>query len=123
MIEKMLEKLEELRMRYFLTIANGGDEKLDFAYGYIGKTIDECKEIVQEVAKDGGWIPCSERLPEKNGSYLVTQERYSLDTHRLLGIETDFVQFSEGNWCRAKFLNVIAWQPLPAPYRKGEPHE
>lgn len=52
MIEKMLEKFEELRMRYFLTIANGGDEKLDFAYGYVGKTIDQCKEIVQEVAKE-----------------------------------------------------------------------
>ena len=54
MIEKMLEKFDELRMRYFLTIANGGDEKLDFAYGYISETVDQCKEIVQEVAKEYG---------------------------------------------------------------------
>ena len=56
MIEKILERLEEVRMRYFLTIANGGNEKLDCAYVYVGKAIDQCKAIVQEVAKDGGWI-------------------------------------------------------------------
>lgn len=53
--------------------------------------------------------------------YLVTQKRYSLDTRRMIGIETDYVQFSCGEWCRARFLEVIAWQPLPAPYQtKGE---
>ena len=33
--EKIIEKLEEEKMSYFLTIANTGDEKLDCAYEYV----------------------------------------------------------------------------------------
>lgn len=56
----------------------------------------------------GKWIPVSERLPDKNGRCLVT---------------TDF-----GDVCMDSFVdgifvlylgNVVAWQPLPEPYKKG----
>lgn len=81
----------------------------------------EIDALVEAKEHNDGWIPCSERLPEKNGMYLVTQKRYSLDTRRMIEIETDYVQFSCGEWCRARFLEVIAWQPLPTPYQpKGE---
>lgn len=33
----------------------------------------------QPTVDDSGWIDCAERLPEKNGHYTVTQERYSID--------------------------------------------
>lgn len=36
---------------------------------------EEVKKIVQEVATEfnnGGWIACSEKLPEESGYYLVT---------------------------------------------------
>lgn len=124
MIEKMLKKFEELRMRYFLTIANGGNEKLDFAYGYIGETIDRCKAIVQEVAKEygkdtnvrsNGWIPCSERLPEDNQSVLVITKTGT--------IWTAFYDTFCETWIdnvTDNVLDVIAWMPLPAPYQKGE---
>lgn len=69
--------------------------------------------------KNNGWIPCNEMLPEKNGFYLVTQKRYSLDTHRLMGIETDYVKFEYGKWGRARHFEIIAWQPLPIPYKEG----
>ena len=53
-IDKVVEELEELKMRYFLTIANTGDEKSDFAYENVGNVLDKAIEIVKQggVRKD-----------------------------------------------------------------------
>ena len=71
--EKIIEKLEEEKMSYFLTIANTGDEKLDCAYGQVGNALDKAIEIVKNEAEqyNNGWISVKETLPEKEGSYLV----------------------------------------------------
>ena len=45
--EKIIEKLEEEKMSYFLTIANTGDEKLDCAYEQVGDALDKAIEIVK----------------------------------------------------------------------------
>ena len=62
-VDRVVEELEELKMRYFLTIANTGDEKSDFAYNNVGNTLDKSIEIV----KHGGvsddfcdWRLCDE---------------------------------------------------------------
>ena len=51
-IDKVVNELEELKMRYFLTIANTGDEKLDFAYVNVGKALDKAIEIVNAIVKN-----------------------------------------------------------------------
>ena len=51
-IDKVVEELEELKMRYFLTISNTGDEKSDFAYENVGNALDKAIEIV----KHGGAV-------------------------------------------------------------------
>lgn len=71
-----------------------------------------------------GWIPCSERLPDKGGTYLVTQERYRLDDRlykKPVVVETAFAEFNFMNdvWNRARHLKVTAWMPLPEPYKGG----
>ena len=48
----VVEELEELKMRYFLTIANTGDEKSDFAYVNVGKALDKAIEIVKACVKN-----------------------------------------------------------------------
>lgn len=55
------------------------------------------------------WIPCSERLPEKVGDYLVTT--YNGQIARYIYMDTDS---SKEYWVRC----VIAWMPLPNPYRE-----
>ena len=50
--EKVVEQLEELKMRYFLTIANTGDEKSDFAYENVGNALDKAIEIVKHGGVD-----------------------------------------------------------------------
>ena len=53
-VDKVVEELEEMKMRYFLTIANTGDEKSDFAYENVGNALDKAIEIVKQggVGKD-----------------------------------------------------------------------
>ena len=46
-VEKVVEQLEEFKMRYFLTIANTGDTDKDCAYKNIANTIDKAVEIVK----------------------------------------------------------------------------
>ena len=50
--EKIIEKLEEEKMSYFLTIANTGDEKLDCAYEQVGDALDKAIEIVKQEASE-----------------------------------------------------------------------
>ena len=127
-IEKILERLEERKSRYEDLASQdnfNGDYEGERKYTVKVEMCEELAEIVQEVAKDGGWIPCSERLPKKSGKYIVTQKRYAIDdrTHkRPIAVEVDYVEFNsnDGEWQRANFFEVIAWQPLPAPYQKGE---
>ena len=49
--EKILKGLEEEKMSYFLTIANTGDEKLDYAYEQVGDALDKAIEIVKQEAE------------------------------------------------------------------------
>ena len=58
-------------------------------------------------ALKGEWIPVSERLPEKDGQYLVTYDRED-------EIKVNISYFDRhGFWIG----DVIAWQPLPEPYK------
>lgn len=49
-VDKVVEQLEDLKRRYWFTIANTGDEKLDCAYENVGNALDKAIEIV----KSGG---------------------------------------------------------------------
>ena len=77
------------------------------------------------------WIPCSERLPEKNGRYLVTRglkacnsiwnRVYIVNYTDLMGLKAEKIWW-DGNVGKSDFEpidDVIAWMPLPEPY-KGE---
>lgn len=46
--ENVIRQLKELKMMYFLTIANTGDEKLDCAYENVGNALDKAIEIVEK---------------------------------------------------------------------------
>ena len=46
-VDKVVEQLEQLKMKYFLTIANTGDADKDCAYKNIANTIDRAIEIIK----------------------------------------------------------------------------
>ena len=88
-------------------------------------TVDACRGAIELLEQEPRWIPVSERLPESNGMYLVSELVYSLNKPRGYGYEpienkVDFVEFSTiDGWRRAKQLyEVIAWMPLPEPYKE-----
>lgn len=118
MIEKILERLEEEKEAY--------SDTTYYVYG-----VEAAIKIVQEVAKDDGWIPCSERLPSKeeflknDGRFIVTdgnrvyQSTYdiyeqcfkTMKMHAI--IDMGYRSSFEVDNC------VIEWMPFP-PYQKGE---
>jgi hypothetical protein len=79
------------------------------------------KEPVFEAGKSE-WIPCSERLPEKDGEYLVTTH-YAIPPYHMFHPENDiYVDDISIQRFDGKFIDsVIAWMPLPTPYKEGDP--
>lgn len=61
------------------------------------------------------WIPCSERLPEESGLYIVTNVGRWVEPvgTRYYNIRADF-----NFWSGHQSDKVLAWMPLPAPYRE-----
>lgn len=63
---------------------------------------------------NGGWIPCSERLPVKQGYYLATITSHIYEKHIVRTVWYDMSMWSF--WGMTE--NVIAWRPLPEPYNE-----
>jgi len=65
---------------------------------------------------NNGWIPVSERLPDKGGYYLVGT-RY--ETPRVM-IGFYYAELKIWNYWMSQLpiQSVIAWQPLPEPYKE-----
>ena len=51
-VEKVVKELEDLKMRYFLTISNTGDADKDCAYLNTANAIDRAIEIVKRGGRD-----------------------------------------------------------------------
>lgn len=71
------------------------------------------EEAVLNICKIGHWIPVSERLPEKNGVYIVSYE----DSVRLLEWFNGKWFFYPSNPAREETGTITAWMPLPKPYK------
>lgn len=86
------------------------------------KICDKADEILQK--GNGGWIPCSERLPDKK-EYLKNDGRFIVsDGNRVYHSIYDIYQgkfrtlkIRVRGWVFADDNCVIAWQPLPEHYR------
>lgn len=74
----------------------------------------EAMDIVEKYSKIGGWILCSERLPEEDGFYLVTLTEKVTDINDIRVTKVFFSEKSNGFTGYGK--SVTAWQPLPEAY-------
>ena len=121
-IDKLISRLEEQKTKYREIRKNTYCRRTEMddcdscrADHYLDarlEGINKAKEIVNKLAEEykGGWIPCSERLPEVNGWYLVTNE---------LGVVQQ-QHWGASHWEKLRDEAVLAWMPLPAPYTEGE---
>ena len=74
--------------------------------------IEQLQDDLEQDEKETGWIPVSERLPEK-GTYIVTFDG------ELIGQKEPFTGMcgiENGKWDEEDC--VIAWMPLPEPYKE-----
>ena len=79
----------------------------------------EAENIIRKHMNDG-WIPVEERLPEKDGFYIATMDG------EVAGQEDPFTglaEFENGKWIDDEddYRCVIAWRPLPEPYKPKQP--
>lgn len=121
--EKILERLDEASVlranskEYFNNPQNG--EHVDDVV-----LMKDAIKIVNEVAEEynGGWIPCSERLPEAGKRYLVSAIWKDKDFEK--SAVYDAVYGSDGLWHSYNYepvsYKVIAWQPLPEPFKERD---
>ena len=83
---------------------------------------DKAIEIVKQVAAeyDGGWIPCSVRIPENISTVIVQVKEIEKPTFGWYGNVTGW-RLAEKDFVELKDFTVVAWQPMPEPYQgKGE---
>lgn len=95
---------------------------------YVIEWLNECFEFCgkTKVASDnGGWIPVSEKLPEENdGKYypiLNVSTSYGAVKRGFYRVRyKEWYIYSEmhGEFIKAEDKEVIAWQPLPKPYKE-----
>lgn len=69
---------------------------------------------------NGGWIPVEERLPNKNRVYNVTRlvnDAFISDSAYFDGQDT-WHNDNRVNHTRPYLTDIVAWQPLPEPYKE-----
>lgn len=116
--KKLIEELEKI----FETDEENIDCTLsDFAYHVF--------DCIKAQPKFGEWIPCSERLPEvedlheisieDSTCYLIQRRCGVMDVAHYIKVYGE--SYFEAHCI--KFNDVIAWMPLPKPYRPEEESE
>ena len=126
-LEKILEEIDKI---YVDDIGVGVDCNLQ---GRSDLPCDNCYECIKDACKDiirkhmnDGWIPVEERLPDdeiptpKLVTALVPDRKARWDTSETFSVIVDTDVYDPdytGKWEFYK-KNVIAWCPLPEPYRE-----
>ena len=113
-INKLISRLEEAKDRAKRHYNYGDLTAYRYAIEIVNQLAEEYADVKNSLTTDG-WIPCSERVPEEPGDYLVQID----GTRMMIGHWNDGV-FRFNSWFIASD-RIIAWRPLPTPYRpEGE---
>lgn len=107
-IEKAICVMENLKYLLIDVLGNKNNEK----------EFDVAIEMLEKQLANG-WIPVTERLPDVHKRYLVSMKHKSLNNtfidcrFYVPGYQFEYQDdFERRNW------EVIAWQPLPEPYKE-----
>ena len=94
---------DNISRRAVMDAVNGLEYIQDYVKDYVNSAIGK-------VPSKDEWIPCSERLPEEYDEYLCQDA----DGYRFVG------WLENAEWCKKHVVkwDIVAWMPLPEPYRK-----
>lgn len=126
-LEKILEEMKRIKdgnrkeKLYAKYPPNSKDQEVLNAYsqGYEDGTDNFYNAIVEMIHKhmNDGWIPAGEK-PTEDGFYVATMSGELVDQkEQFVGL----AELEDGNWVDGD--DVIAWRPLPAPYRPERSEE
>lgn len=99
-----------------------------FSKNNISKIVELLLTDLERDEKENGWIPVSERLPEKDGRYLVTFKNgikvcmvgYGSCKRTVLGypIGHGWYSLEEAQYYAED--SIIAWRPIPNPMKEDD---
>lgn len=82
--------------------------------------------------KRGRWIPCNERLPEIGDAYIVTgiqKDPHEKEWHYFVDVASNYGDYIDeywdtfNDWIEGQETHIVAWMPLPEPYKIGGDEE
>lgn len=79
--------------------------------------------IQKALLAERNWIPCSDRLPSLYGEYLATVDGETIEVSYVpetKGLIKGWSTCDTYGYKRLSDDEVIAWQPLPKPYKGSE---
>lgn len=119
---KVLEKIiEEIRDNAKLGNMHWENIRIEKVEEIIRSHMDE----INDTNAPSNWIPCSERLPNE----IEFQEAYCRNQYAAEFLVTikgatrpTTLYFKNNSWFDEgrNYYKVVAWQPLPAPYKGGK---
>lgn len=86
---------------------------LNYEQGNMGEQ-KEALDMAIKALEQTSWIPVSERLPEKQGWYLVTDATGGMVMTEYSFFVPQDGEMEEPYW---DYTNVVAWMPLPEPFQ------
>lgn len=95
-------------------------ERISHNLGSIGETVDYT-DIAIEALEQTEWIPVTERLPEPQTTVLITKKRWGGRDNDLFQDLSEYTYATYFAFYNPHFGfsdEVIAWMPLPEPYKE-----
>lgn len=116
-LEKILEEIKESAIMV-------ATSKEHYIHPQDGRFVEEvvlldCVEDIIRKHMNNGWIPVEERLPKTNETYNVTRhiDGHFISDSAYFDGQNTWHSDNRVNHSRPYLTDVIAWRPLPEPYR------
>ena len=124
-IEKQEELFQDLNVIEVLSHVDFDSTIQNSLENFLKAITNEAIEIVKQEAEqyNNGWIPCTEKLPDVRQDVLVTVKYTGFMGMHGYWIKTGHMEAENDWWGDCAGGEVIAWQPLPKPFQKGDNNE
>lgn len=104
--------------------SQGHEDGTDNFYNAMDSFIRSRMDDANDINVPSNWIPCSERLPEEDSfGYIISCPDGIVRTGVSYGYaegedkEPCFYKYDDEYWNCYRYNDVVAWQPLPEPYK------